>query len=147
MIKTLPSTSYHLATCEKNFLKLTKLLNNFDEQKYKFKSITDENNFEEILFITLEKSKHTVLLEAKQKNKNKDSFFNFTIRIQISLDAKLAEVVSYQGEKPLPFFFKKSEMQSYDEKKQQNNFLSEWLENIFSTSVPEGFDLSKILNK
>ena len=32
-------------------------------------------------------------------------------------------------------------------KKQQNNFLSEWLENIFSTSVPEGFDLSKILNK
>jgi len=147
MIKTLPSTSYHLATCEKNFLKLTKLLNNFDEQIYKFKSINDEDSFEEILFITLEKSKHTILLEAKQKNKNKDSFFNFTIRIQISLDAKLAEVISYQGEKPLPFFFKRSEVQSYDEKKQQNNFLSEWLENIFLTGVPQGFDLNKILNK
>jgi len=147
MIKTLPSTSYHLTTCEKKFLKLTKLLNNFDEQIYKFKSINDEDNFEEILFITLEKSKHTILLEAKQKNKNKDSFFNFTIRIQISLDAKLAEVVSYQGEKPLPFFFKRSEVQSYDEKKQQNNFLSEWLENIFLTGVPQGFDLNKILNK
>ena len=147
MIKTLPSTSYHLATCEKNFLKLTKLLNNFNEQIYKFKSINDEDNFEEILFITLEKSKHTILLEAKQKNKNKDSFFDFTIRIQISLDAKLAEVVSYQGEKPLPFFFKRSEVQSYDEKKQQNNFLSEWLENIFLTGVPQGFDLNKILNK
>ena len=147
MIKTLPSTSYHLATCEKNFLKLTKLLNNFNEQKYKFKSINAEGNFEEILFITLEKSKHTILLEAKQKNKNKASFFNFTIRIQVSLDAKLAEVVSYQGEKPLPFFFKRSEVQSYDEKKQQNNFLSEWLENIFLTGVPQGFDLNKILNK
>jgi len=147
MIKTLPSTSYHLATCEKNFLKLTKLLNNFDEQIYKFKSINDEDSFEEILFIALEKSKHTILLEAKQKNKNKDSFFNFTIRIQISLDAKLAEVISYQGEKPLPFFFKRSEVQSYDEKKQQNNFLSEWLENIFLTGVPQGFDLNKILNK
>ena len=147
MIKILPSTSYHLATCEKNFLKLTKLLNNFDEQIYKFKSINDEDSFEEILFITLEKSKHTILLEAKQKNKNKDSFFNFTIRIQVSLDAKLAEVVSYQGEKPLPFFFKRSDVQSYDEKKQQNNFLSEWLENIFLTGVPQGFDLNKILNK
>ena len=119
----------------------------FRSQIYKFKSINDEDNFEEILFITLEKSKHTILLEAKQKNKNKDSFFNFTIRIQISLDAKLAEVVSYQGEKPLPFFFKKSEVQSYDEKKQQNNFLSEWLDNIFLTGVPQGFDLNKILNK
>ena len=81
MIKTLPSTSYHLATCEKNFLKLTKLLNDFDKQKSKFKSISDENNFEENLFITLEKSKHTVLLEAKQKNKNKDSIFNFNISL------------------------------------------------------------------
>ena len=32
MIKTLPSTSYHLATCEKAFFKLTKLLNNFDDK-------------------------------------------------------------------------------------------------------------------
>ena len=57
------------------------------------------------------------------------------MRIQVSMDAKLVEVISYQGEKALPFFMKVSMTQSKDEKLQQNRFLTEWLESIFISGV------------
>ena len=82
------------------------------------------------------------MLEAKQK----ESFIKnkiLILRIQISLDAKLAEVISYQGEKPIPFFLNQTKIQSPDEKIQQNIFLTEWLENIFSSGMS---DINKIKN-
>ncbi len=57
------------------------------------------------------------------------------MRIQICLDANLAEVISYQGEKAIPFFIKTSLTQSKDEKLQQNRFLTEWLEHIFIAGI------------
>ena len=50
--------------------------------------------------------------------------------LQIFLDARLAEVVSYQNEKPVPFYVSKPRSQSLDEKYQQNRMLCEWLEFI-----------------
>jgi uncharacterized protein YqiB (DUF1249 family) len=63
----------------------------------------------------------------------------------MSLDAKLAEVISYQGEKPLPFFMNQSKNQSYDEKLQQNRFLTEWLESIFISGISSKEHLKDIL--
>ena len=60
---------------------------------------------------------------------------SFIIRIQLCLDAKLAEVISYQGEKPIPYFMGVSKTQSKDEKIQQNRFLTEWLESIFCSGI------------
>ena len=57
------------------------------------------------------------------------------MRLQVCLDASLAEVVSYQGEKAIPYFINMSESQSKDEKNQQNRFLTEWLESIFISGV------------
>ena len=57
------------------------------------------------------------------------------IRIQISLDAKLAEVISFQGERAVPYFMKVVETQSKDEKMQQNRFLTEWLESILANGI------------
>ena len=85
-------------------------------------------------FKTLHKTKHTLIVEAKQKSL-KNGFNNFILRIQISLDAKLAEVVSYQGEKAVPFFINISDTQSKDEKLQQNRFFTEWLESIFTSGI------------
>jgi uncharacterized protein YqiB (DUF1249 family) len=62
------------------------------------------------------------------------------------LDAKLAEVLSYQGEKPLPFFMSQSKKQSSDEKLQQNKFLTEWLESIFISGISNKEQINKILN-
>mgnify|MGYP003322450935 CR=1 FL=1 len=48
-----------------------------------------------------------------------------------NIPANLAEVISYQQEKPVPFFIHSPFSQSEDEKFQQNKILTEWLENIF----------------
>ena len=56
---------------------------------------------------------------------------NFLLRINIYIDAQLAEVISYQQEKPVPFFVTSPFSQSQDEKYQQNRILTEWLEIIF----------------
>jgi uncharacterized protein YqiB (DUF1249 family) len=89
--------------CTKNYIKLEKLLLKFKKNKYKFEILSSDDKNLDIDFLILNKTKHTILLEAKQKEgfiKNKI----LILRIQISLDAKLAEVISYQGEKPIPFF-------------------------------------------
>ena len=57
------------------------------------------------------------------------------IRDRICIDAKVAEVISYQGEKAIPFFVGITKSQSKDEKLQQNRFLTEWLESIFITGI------------
>jgi uncharacterized protein YqiB (DUF1249 family) len=59
----------------------------------------------------------------------------FVLRIQVCIDAKLAEVISFQGEKAIPYFMKVSASQSKDEKIQQNRFLTEWLESIFISGI------------
>ena len=71
----------------------------------------------------------------------KNDLNSFILRIQISLDAKLGEVVSYQGEKAIPFFINISDTQSKDEKLQQNRFLTEWLESIFANGINARFKI------
>ena len=145
MLKTLPITSHFLALCTKNYIKLEKLLLKFKKNKYKFEILSSDDKNLDIDFLILNKTKHTILLEAKQKEgfiKNKI----LILRIQISLDAKLAEVLSYQGEKPLPFFMNQSKRQSFDEKLQQNKFLTEWLESIFVSGISGKEQISNLLN-
>ena len=135
MLKTLPATSHHLTVCEANFIRLKKLLNNYSSDEVFFESINPNQSSLKINFLVLSKTKHTIILEAKQSGDKKNIHSNFVLRVQISLDAKLAEVLSYQGEKPLPFFMNQSKRQSFDEKLQQNKFFTEWLESIFVSGI------------
>ena len=146
MLKTLPTTSHHLAVCEANFIRLKRLLNNFLSDKIFYESINPNHSSFNISFLVLNKTKHTIILEAKQSGSKKNIHSNFILRIQISLDAKLAEVLSYQGEKPLPFFMNQSKRQSFDEKLQQNKFLTEWLESIFVSGISGKEQISSLLN-
>ena len=98
-----------------------------------------------ISFLILERTKHTLVIEAKQ-NDLSSSLNDFVIRINVFIDAGLAEVASYQSEKPLPFFFKKSSIQSKDEKDQQNRFLTEWLESIFISGIAPKSAIEKIFD-
>ena len=135
MLKTLPTTSHHLVVCEANCISLPRLLNNFLSDTIFYESINPNQSSLKISFLILKKTQHTIILEAKQSANKKNIHSNFILRIQISLDAKLAEVLSYQGEKPLPFFMNQSKRQSFDEKLQQNKFLTEWLESIFISGI------------
>ena len=146
MLKTLPITSHHLAICESNFLRLSKLLKSFSMKEYFFETINPDSSNQQISFLVLSKTRHTVVIQAKQITSNQIRLNEFVLRIQISLDAKLAEVTSYQGEKPIPFFIHKSVIQSWDEKKQQNRFLTEWLESIFISGIAPKSAIEKIFD-
>ena len=140
MIKSLPKTSHQLAVCEANFLRLKKILNNFSVNKYLFETINPDSSSNLISFNVIHRTKHTLIIEAKQKIKLK-KIESLVIRIQVSLDAKLAEVISFQGERAVPYFMKVLKTQSRDEKIQQNRFLTEWLENIFANGINPQFKI------
>ena len=140
MINSLPKTSHQLALCEANFLRLKKILNNFSENKYLFETINPDSSSNPISFSVIQRTRHTLIIEAKQKIKLK-KIESLVIRIQISLDAKLAEVISFQGERAVPYFMKVLKTQSRDEKIQQNRFLTEWLENIFANGINPQFKI------
>ena len=134
MLKSLPKTSHQLAVCDANFLRLKKILNNFSRDEYSFETINPDSSSNPISFCVIHRTKHTIIIEAKQKIKLK-KIESLIIRIQISLDAKLAEVISFQGERAVPYFMKVLKTQSRDEKIQQNRFLTEWLESIFANGI------------
>ena len=134
MLNTLPKTAHQQTICEANFIRLKKILNNFKELQYCFNVVNPNNSSFLVVFNVIHKTKHTLIIEAKQSF-GKKNLSNFIMRIQVSMDAKLVEVISYQGEKALPFFMKVSMTQSRDEKLQQNRFLTEWLESIFISGI------------
>jgi len=134
MLKELPKTSHQLSVCEANFLRLKKILQNFTKDDYYFETINPDSSSNKISIRVIQRSKHTLIIEAKQNFYSK-IFSSFIMRLQVCIDASLAEVVSYQGEKAIPYFIGGSESQSKDEKHQQNRFLTEWLESIFISGV------------
>lgn len=134
MLNALPKTAHQQTICEANFIRLKRILNNFSEMRYRFNLINPDKSSFLITFNVIHKTKHTLIIEAKQNFRQAD-LSNFILRIQVSIDAKLVEVISYQGEKALPLFMKVSMTQSKDEKLQQNRFLTEWLESIFISGI------------
>ena len=128
-------TKDHLTTCGANYSRLKKILCNFKNDSYNFEILNnDKKSLAE--FIVISRTPHTLSMEAKFKN-NDLALVNFLLRINIYIDAKLAEVISYQQEKPVPFFSAPQFSQSQDEKYQQNRILTEWLENISSNGAVE----------
>ena len=131
-MKTLPKTSMHLNICGSNFFKLRKLLMNFNKPKRNFEKSINKNEKVFIKFNLLAKTKHTLTYEIKYIHQE-DSLDDFIIRFCVFIDAKMVEVISFQGEKPFPFYIKnKTIFQSSDEKYQQNTFLFDLLENLLT---------------
>ena len=133
-------TKNHLTTCEANFSRLRKILCDFQNDAYTFEILNhDQKNLAE--FLVISRTPHTLSIQAKFKN-NDSALVNFLLRINIYIDAKLAEVISYQQEKPVPFFAPSPFSQSQDEKYQQNRILTEWLENIFLNGAVEAKEIN-----
>ena len=122
-------TSSHLSVCSANFSRLEKILSKFLNDHYSFELLySNKKNTAD--FLVISRTPHTLTIEGKLLSKD-SSLVEFILRVNIYIDAKLAEVVSYQQEKPVPFFIQSPFSQSQDEKYQQNRILTEWLENIF----------------
>lgn len=131
-MKTLPKTSMHLNVCGSNFFKLRKLLQDFKDPRKSSEKSVNKNETVFIKFNLLSKTKHTLTYEVKHIH-TEDSLNDFIIRFCVFNDAKMVEVISFQGEKPFPFYIKnKSALQSSDEKHQQNTFFFDLLENLLT---------------
>ena len=129
------STGSHLNVCSANFSRLKKILNGFKDDRYSFDLLYSEKK-NKADFNVISRTPHTLIIEAKLISEE-SSLVELILRINIYIDAKLAEVNSYQQEKPVPFFIKAPFTQSQDEKFQQNKILTEWLENIFINGAIE----------
>ena len=105
MRNRLPKTSHHIAICEANYLRLSNLLSHFEHNKYHFETIIGNSKSQDVTFLVLNRTKHTLSIEAKQTNKSSPLNI-FTLRINIFIDAEMAEVASYQSENPCHFFIK-----------------------------------------
>ncbi len=127
-MKTLPKTSIHLNVCGSNFFKLKKLLQDFKEPRKSFEKSVSKNEKVLIKFNLLSKTKHTLTYEVKHIHPE-DSLNNFIIRFCVFIDAKMVEVISFQGEKPFPFYIKNK---SVIQKHQQNTFFFDLLENLLT---------------
>ncbi len=131
-MKTLPKTSTHLNVCGSNFFKLQKLLRDFEAPRKSFEKSISKTEKVLIKFNLLSKTKHTLTYEVKHIHPEV-SLNDFLIRFCVFIDAKMVEVISFQGEKPFPFYIKnKSTLQSSDEKHQQNTFFFDLLENLLT---------------
>jgi len=131
-MRTLPKTSMHLNVCGSNFFKLRKLLQDFKDPRKSFEKSVSKNETVFIKFNLLSKTKHTLTYEVKHFH-TEDSLNDFIIRFCVFSDAKMVEVISFQGEKPFPFYIKnKPALQSSDEKHQQNTFFFDLLENLLT---------------
>ena len=112
------STGSHLNVCSANFSRLKKILNGFRDDRYSFDLLYSEKK-NKADFNVISRTPHTLIIEAKLISEE-SSLVELILRINIYIDAQLAEVNSYQQEKPVPFFIKTPFTQSQDEKFQQN---------------------------
>ena len=84
--------------------------------------------------VLLERSRYTLLVGIRQSFSPGDDerlLSDLQFKVRLYLDAKLAEVVSYQGQQPLRsrYPFPNKRMFYPDEKRQTNLVLYDWLSN------------------
>ena len=78
MLNTLPKTAHQQTICEANFIRLKRILNNFKEMQYCFNVVNPNNSSFLVVFNVIHKTKHTLIIEAKQSfgKKKSKQFYN-----------------------------------------------------------------------
>ncbi len=68
MLRTLPTTSHHIAICEGNFLRLFRLLDKFSQDKYAFETVNPNSSHLDIKF--LEDDLNSIIYEIYNLDSN-----------------------------------------------------------------------------
>ena len=136
--KYVPDLTRQIAICEANYIRVLKLLPNFDDSDQR--DFVVETSAQKYLMNieVLERFKYTSTLQITQQRLDADrlvdsgylvDFFSTKILVRLYHDARLAEVVSphthaqLKGKYPYP----NDEMYQVDEKMQLNDYLAQWL--------------------
>jgi len=133
-----------MAICEANYLRLNKLLSNLTHDEYRL--ITHRGQQESLhLLRVLERSPYTTSLQLSQTLVSTPSAWLKMPRLTVRMyhDAKLAEVLAWEGHKRLRprYEYPNQAMYLADEKHQLNQFLGEWLD----LCLAEGLSLDKVI--
>lgn len=127
-----------MAECEANYARLKKLLAlsqardlpQLSEHEFRFIVARGEQNWLHVLTI-IERSPYTTTLELSRTAVGFDSVWLDMPKLSLRMyhDAKLAEVLAWQGHKRLRprYDYPNQAMYQSDEKYQLNRFLGEWL--------------------
>lgn len=100
-----------------------------------------------IVLTLLERSRYTLLVGIQQTFLSSDHqhlLGDLDFKVRLYLDAKLAEVVSYQGEQPRQprYAFPNKRMFYPDEKRQTNLVLYDWLSNCSRLNFVESIEIN-----
>jgi len=126
-----------MAECETNYARLSKLLANNPREKsgnqqdeFRFMVARGQQHWLHVLRIT-ERSRYTTTLELSRIAVGESSTWLTMPKLILRMyhDAKLAEVLAWQGHKRLRprYEYPNQSMYQSDEKYQLNRFLGEWL--------------------
>jgi uncharacterized protein YqiB (DUF1249 family) len=123
-----------MAECETNYVRLTKLLANNQppalQDEFRFMVARGEQHWLHLLRIT-ERSRYTTTLELGRAAIGASSSWLALPKLTLRMyhDAKLAEVLAWEGHKRLRprYEYPNQSMYQNDEKYQLNRFLGEWL--------------------
>lgn len=137
-----------MAICEANYLRLNKLLYNLtcDLSHDEYRLITTRGQQESLHILrVLERSPYTTTLQLSQTLVSTPSVWLKMpcLTVRMYHDAKLAEVLAWEGHKRLRprYEYPNQAMYLADEKHQLNQFLSEWLD----LCLAEGHSIDKVI--
>jgi len=133
-----------MAECETNYLRLTKLLSSITRNEYRFITSRDQQQSLHLLCV-LERSPYTTTLQLSQVPVAASSTWLKMPRLTVRMyhDAKLAEVLAWEGHKRLRprYEYPNQAMYQCDEKHQLNQFLGEWL----ALCLREGLTIDEVI--
>lgn len=126
-----------MAECESNYVRLTNLLATqhlgqsiTQQDQFRFMVARGQQNWLHVLRIT-ERSPYTTTLELSRASTGNNSNWLTMPKLTLRMyhDAKLAEVLAWEGHKRLRprYEYPNQSMYQSDEKYQLNRFLGEWL--------------------
>ncbi|MEJ2362095.1 MAG: DUF1249 domain-containing protein [Gammaproteobacteria bacterium] len=130
---------------ERNFNVLIELLQQSQLQEQG--KVEFELSGTRIILSLLEHTRYTLLLGIQQifqPGEERALLSDLHFKVRIYLDAKLAEVVSYQGQQPLEprYPFPNKRMFYPDEKRQTNLVLYDWLSNCSRLNFMESIAIN-----
>lgn len=120
-----------MAECETNYVRLTKLVADKSQNEFRFIVARGDQQWLHLLRI-LERSPYTTTLELSRTCIGVSSEWLAMPKLTLRMyhDAKLAEVLAWEGHKRLRprYEYPNQSMYQSDEKYQLNRFLGEWLD-------------------
>ncbi len=119
-----------MAECEANYVRLTRLIADKTQDQFRFMVVRGNQQWLHLLRV-LERSPYTTTLELSRASVGSTSEWLAMPKLTLRMyhDAKLAEVLAWEGHKRLRprYEYPNQAMYQSDEKYQLNRFLGEWL--------------------